>query len=262
MPAPVSLRALLTRSIDYAGMFPPCSLDLERAMTNQAQYVRSPESWMLSGLVLSIEQFGAVKEFLPQFDPSHTLRISALGPKTASASAFSDALVSIIETIRSLSAYDVDLVSISQLEMFLPEGVDLALLDDARSIIGDLPVFWETEAARAEQVITLLAEHNSNASKPSFRLQRKSQKRWSRRLRIKFPSNSPQVFIIPSGCIAMKCKPRCTAFSTSLGRLFWPQNTNGMRPKRPRCSMTKTQIHFRLANIFLPGAIGKSISNA
>ena len=168
MPVPASLRALLTGSIDYAGMFPPCSLDLEKAVTNHAQYVRSPESWMLGEFVLSIEQFDAVKEFLPQFDPSHPLRISALGPKTANASAFSEALPRIEETIRSLSAYDVDLVSISQLEMFLPEGVDLALLNEARLIVGDLPVFWETQATRAEQTITLVAEHNSNASKPTF----------------------------------------------------------------------------------------------
>ena len=43
MPA-ASLRALLAHSIDYAGMFPPCSLDLEPAPSNQAQYVRSAEA--------------------------------------------------------------------------------------------------------------------------------------------------------------------------------------------------------------------------
>src|SRR5438034_11171169 len=40
MPA-ASLQALLTKSIDYAGMFPPCSLALEPALDNQAQYVSS-----------------------------------------------------------------------------------------------------------------------------------------------------------------------------------------------------------------------------
>src|SRR6266704_1572337 len=43
MPA-ASLRALLAHSIDYAGMFPPCSLDLEPPPSNQAQYVRSAEA--------------------------------------------------------------------------------------------------------------------------------------------------------------------------------------------------------------------------
>ncbi|HET9801326.1 MAG TPA: hypothetical protein VFP82_06530, partial [Chthoniobacterales bacterium] len=55
--AAASLRALLTRSIDYAGMFPPCSLDLAPAVQNQAEYVRSPDSWMLSAFVLPIAKF-------------------------------------------------------------------------------------------------------------------------------------------------------------------------------------------------------------
>ena len=57
--AAASLRALLTRSIDYAGMFPPCSLELEPALKNQAEYVRSADSWMLSAFVLPIAKFGA-----------------------------------------------------------------------------------------------------------------------------------------------------------------------------------------------------------
>jgi hypothetical protein len=47
MPA-TSLHALLAHSIDYAGMFPPCSLGLEPALRNQAEYVRSPDAWMLA----------------------------------------------------------------------------------------------------------------------------------------------------------------------------------------------------------------------
>src|SRR5438094_8801114 len=39
-----SLRALLPRSVDYAGMFPPCQLDLEPALKNQAQYLRTADA--------------------------------------------------------------------------------------------------------------------------------------------------------------------------------------------------------------------------
>jgi RHS repeat-associated protein len=48
MAGGASLRALLDRSIDYAGMFPPCSLALEPALENQARYVRSADAWMLT----------------------------------------------------------------------------------------------------------------------------------------------------------------------------------------------------------------------
>ena len=55
-------------------------------------YVRSPEAWMLNGFVLPVEQFDAARKFVSQFDPSHPLRVAALGPKTANAEAFLDAL--------------------------------------------------------------------------------------------------------------------------------------------------------------------------
>jgi hypothetical protein len=166
MPS-ASLQALLATSIDYAGMFPPCSLDLESALRNQAQYVRSPDAWMLGAFVLPVQQFEAARQLLSQFDPLHPLRVAALGPKRRNAEAFLDAVEDADTAIRSLSS-NVDLVSISHLEMFLPHDVDSALLQEAKSIIGDLPVFWEAPPERAQQTIELLAEHNSNADSATF----------------------------------------------------------------------------------------------
>jgi hypothetical protein len=174
MNAPASLRALLDRSIDYAGMFPPCSLDLEPALQNQGRYVQLTDAWMLNAFVLAVDQFDATKKILSDFDSKHPLRVSALGPKTGSAAAFREALVNTNTAIRSLSAHNVDLVSVIQLEMPLPEDTaspartDLALLKDARSIIGTLPAFWEAPAVKAEQIIALLAEHNSETNTPTF----------------------------------------------------------------------------------------------
>ena len=168
MAAAASLRALLEHSIDYAGMFPPCSLELEPALTNHARYARLDDSWMLNAFVLPVAQFDAAKQFLALFDPSHPLCISALGPKTENAAAFLEALEETDAAIRSFAAHNVDLVSISQLEMFLPGDVDLSLLTEARSIIGSLPAFWEAPAERAERTIALLAEDNSNAYHPTF----------------------------------------------------------------------------------------------
>jgi len=167
MPA-ASLRALLAHSIDYAGMFPPCNLGLDSALRNQAEYVLSPDEWMLGGFVLPAEQFDATKQLLSQFDAQHPLRIAALGPKTASANAFLEALDDADAATRSLSRHNVDLISISHLEMFLPKDVDVASLNEARSIVGDLPVFWEAPPDRAEQTIALLSEFNSDADSPTF----------------------------------------------------------------------------------------------
>jgi hypothetical protein len=163
-----SLRALLNQSIDYAGMFPPCSLALEAALRNHAQYVRSPGAWMLGAFVLPIEQFDPAKQLLSDFDPSHPLRVAALGPKAANADAFMDALEDTDAAMRSLATYDVDLVSISHLEMFLPPDVDLAALKEAKLIIGDFPVFWEALPERAPETIALLAEYNSDGGSATF----------------------------------------------------------------------------------------------
>jgi hypothetical protein len=163
-----SLRALLAHSIDYAGMFPPCELELEPALKNQAQYLRSADAWMLGAFVLPVQQFSPAKQLLAEFDPLHPLQVSALGPRTENAAAFREALVKTDAAIRSLSVYNVDLVSVNQLEMFLPPDADSHLLRDARSILGSLPAFWEAPSSRAEETISLVAELNSNADSPTF----------------------------------------------------------------------------------------------
>src|ERR1700730_14996306 len=168
MAVSASLRALLDQAIDYAGMFPPCALALEPALRNQASYVRSSEAWMLNGFVLPIEQFDAARQFISEFDPHHPLRVAALGPTPTKADAFLDVLSNAETAISSFSMYDVDLVSISHLEMFLPEDVDSASLKAARSIVSELPVFLESSPERAEQAIALIAGHNSDEDMATF----------------------------------------------------------------------------------------------
>jgi hypothetical protein len=165
MPA-ASLRALLTRSIDYAGMFPPCSLELEPALKNQAEYTRSADSWMLSAFVLPIAKFGDTARFVSQFDKPHPLRVSALGAKSETAANFQAELKNVSEAIRSFQQQHGDLVSVAQLEMVLPKDVDLPKLTEVAGLLADLKVqaFWETPAESAEQTITLLAR----AKQPSF----------------------------------------------------------------------------------------------
>ncbi len=159
MPAAASLRALLARSIDYAGMFPPCSLELAPALKNQAEYARSPDSWMLSAFVLPIAKFADATALVSQFDKHHPLRVSTLGPKTENAKDFLTELKNAADAIRSFQNQHADLVSVAQLEMVLPADADLAKLNEAAALVADLKMqtFWETPAESAEQTIALLA---------------------------------------------------------------------------------------------------------
>ena len=168
MAVSASLRALLNQAIDYAGMFPPCALALEPALRNQASYVRSSEVWMLNGFVLPVGQFDAATKFASKFDSSHPLRVAALGPKTTSVESFRDALENAGAAIRSYSRSDVNLISVSHLEMFLPEDVDSVSLKVASAVVGELPVFWEAPPERAEQTIALIAGYNSDKDMAKF----------------------------------------------------------------------------------------------
>jgi hypothetical protein len=169
MPS-AAFRALLEQSIDYAGTFPPCSLELEPALRNQAQYVRDPDAWMLGTFVLAMGKFDAAAGNLSLFDREHPLLISALEAKTANAGEFSNMLKIAAEKIRSFSAEHVDLVSARQLEMPLPQDVDLGSLAKARSVLEGLKLqaFWETPVDSAEETIALLAEHNSTTGAAQF----------------------------------------------------------------------------------------------
>jgi hypothetical protein len=152
-----SLHALLAQSIDYAGLFPPCSLALEPALQNQASYTRNEDSWMLGSFVLPIAKFEDAKNYLSQFDQKHPLRISALGAKTESASAFRETLTDYMQVMRELVKSHGAILSITQLEMPLPTDLDATLLSDARSILEGLTTFLEAPVDAAERTIALLA---------------------------------------------------------------------------------------------------------
>src|SRR5258707_15197771 len=70
--------------------------------------------------------------------------------------------------VRSFEISNVDLVSVSHLEMFLPDDVDPASLTEAKAIVGKLPVFWEAPPEKAEQTIALIAGHNSDDDTPTL----------------------------------------------------------------------------------------------
>jgi hypothetical protein len=61
---PPTLRALLERVIDYAGLFPPAKLSMAEAVRNYLAYRDSPQSWMLGGFVCGASQLGDLAQAL------------------------------------------------------------------------------------------------------------------------------------------------------------------------------------------------------
>jgi hypothetical protein len=60
MTSPSSLRTLLARAIDYAGLFPPAALSMEAAVAEYARARESAESWALGRFVVPV---GRLEEF-------------------------------------------------------------------------------------------------------------------------------------------------------------------------------------------------------
>ncbi|OYT70020.1 MAG: hypothetical protein CFK52_12275 [Chloracidobacterium sp. CP2_5A] len=63
-----SLRALLSRIIDYAGLFPPAALDLPATVRNYRRYQATPDRWMLGALALPVNQAAAFAAALAEAD--------------------------------------------------------------------------------------------------------------------------------------------------------------------------------------------------
>ena len=154
MNTSAALRAFMSGSIDYAGLFPPASLQLEPALMNYATYLSGDDAWMLSTFVLPLARFADAAWFLSEFNQEKPLRISVLGPKTMNATDFQEELKNIRKGVREFVSESHGVVQIEQLEMPLPSGV-------TPEANGDLRSFWEAAAADAERVIELLAHENS-----------------------------------------------------------------------------------------------------
>ncbi|MCU0626869.1 MAG: hypothetical protein MUF21_10370, partial [Gemmatimonadaceae bacterium] len=51
-----ALEALAAGVVDYAGLFPPASLDMPTAVANHAQYRASRDAWMLGRFVVPVSR--------------------------------------------------------------------------------------------------------------------------------------------------------------------------------------------------------------
>jgi len=68
----LSVQALLSGLIDYAGLFPPAGLGMEAAVGNYSRYLQSPEAWMLGRFIVPVSRLSAAVD-------GAAWRLSALG---------------------------------------------------------------------------------------------------------------------------------------------------------------------------------------
>ncbi|MCP9493265.1 MAG: hypothetical protein MSG64_02295 [Pyrinomonadaceae bacterium MAG19_C2-C3] len=119
MNTPASLRALLENLIDYAGLFPPASLDMKHAVRNYAEYIHGEDSWMLRSFIAPMTK---LDDFQDEFDSLETSgamwRISAL----SSADNFNEDLQRVLTFNRNndsrarVDAFEIKIVSADEIE--------------------------------------------------------------------------------------------------------------------------------------------------
>ena len=114
-----ALSRLLSKSIDYAGLFPPASLPLSESLEMFRRYLNGRESWIIASIVLPIDRLTEAASFLPE-TPFH---LTAIPRRTDDPNLWLSCLKEDCEHLRAfLSAHPQ--VAIQALEIPLPKPSD------------------------------------------------------------------------------------------------------------------------------------------
>jgi len=136
---PASLRALLNRLIDYAGLFPPAKLDMATTVSNYAKYLKSPDSWMMGRLIVPVSRLEELEReaeaLLPreldgEFEP---WQISALVAEAEGAPLERD--LAAIEAFNQ--RHEDEGAGLAIIDVVELKGESPAAIDDALELISD-----------------------------------------------------------------------------------------------------------------------------
>jgi hypothetical protein len=145
-----SLRILLAEIIDYAGLFPPASLEMKQAVANYALYRDDPNSWMLARLIVPVArlaEFEAATERILPRDSVTPWRLSALAgtdlaADLATIEAFNARHVAGTLWIDTIEWKAGGLAEIRAAKRILPSWliayVELPIHDDPRPLVAEL----------------------------------------------------------------------------------------------------------------------------
>lgn len=130
-----ALAVLLSRAIDYAGVFPPAKLDLALAYDDYSRYRRGREAWILGKLVVRTTQLGDLARLIEQRPPEEPIAISAIGRSGADRASWEIGLEADAASLNAFEANVGELATIEAYETRLPDN------DDAAGWIRDLHGF-------------------------------------------------------------------------------------------------------------------------
>lgn len=121
--------------IDYAGLFPPAGLDLDKAIRNYAAYRKGEDAWMLSRFIIPVTRLPDLRPYGEElFEPDPPFDFSVLGTGNETIGQFGTQLDAIIAQCKDFHNAHGETVTTDILEIKLPEEAaysgDSALLSE------------------------------------------------------------------------------------------------------------------------------------
>ena len=164
MPA---LQELLTRIVDYAGLFPPASLKLDEVIRNYESYCQSSNEWMLARVIIPaarLSEYASAAEEIVNFEhtQSSPWQVSALLPPPNKEN-FVEALAKIEDFNAGNPSRDFNsLVDTVEVLADVPHHIDLI----ARQLPPDIAAFIELPHANPRQHFEALSA--AQTSRPNL----------------------------------------------------------------------------------------------
>lgn len=230
-----AIRKLLGQIIDYAGLFPPAKLPLERAMHDYAAYRQHTFQWMLSRFVCPTRKFSELDAYAdPLFRTAdQPWRFSALGRSGQDATSFAAGLSEDLDAMRRLAERHQGRALADALETRLPESLVTAcdqaasqdlvdktaetvaspgtgLSDTLVQVFLEIPLLGEWRRNTAT-VIAAVGEHNQSTP----------PEKDGRPIGVKIRTGGVQASMIPSveqvAFFIHCCREHCVPFKATAG---------------------------------------------
>lgn len=131
----LSLRAMMSGLVDYAGLFPPAKLPLEQALRNYARYRQEPESWMLGRFIIPAARLEELTPFAELFTQQPPFLFSALGRGGTTVQEFLKGLEADLSAITQFHQRHAGKAVVDVLETKLPGDVQTPDSEEAATAL-------------------------------------------------------------------------------------------------------------------------------
>ncbi|MEY4066253.1 MAG: hypothetical protein RIR26_2461 [Pseudomonadota bacterium] len=178
-----AVKALMGRALDYAGLFPPAKLPMNKAVEEFAACLNDPEAWFLARFVLPASRSGELvqaaggllAEAAQTRVPWHLSGLIRSAPSIAESL---DLMRSETTLLRGLLDSHAGALELDALDLPVPDELsgthdqELArsFFTEAYRIFAEahfgVPVFWEVNLKKPFEHVALAA-HNANAAAPA-----------------------------------------------------------------------------------------------